>query len=489
MTRTFTHEAESEAHQIFRAFPGHGDKSKKTEPHIVPGIEHPGSTGVIYVMDRAMANGFHYCAKDWSNFGQGAPEVGQIPGASAKPLTIDLAAMGEGVHEYAPTTGVPALREAVARYYNQTYRQGKKSQYTAENVCIVPGGRAGLSRVASIIGQVMCGYQLPDYTAYENLLGVFKSLVPIPTQLSEEDHYKLSIDDLRKEIRNRGLSAVVLSNPRNPTGQSIQDEELQQLVQIAKSMRVSMILDEFYSWYAHEGPLGKAVSAAEFVEDCENDPIILIDGLTKNWRCPGWRCCWVVGPTDLVRALAEAGSFLDGGANHPLQLAAIPMLDPERCLQDRIALQKHFRMKRDHVLKRLEEMGLPVLVKPQATFYIWLNVGKLPHPLNSGMVFFEELLKEKVIVTPGLFFDLNPSHRRNIIDSPCEPFVRLSFGPPLEELDRGLDGIARVLNKGRAASAPMGRGPDVRDRCTQCAGCCGSSSGSGCCAARGEYSF
>lgn len=47
-----------------------------------------------------------------------------------------------------------ALREAVANLYNHTYREGKTSQYTYENVCIVPGGRSGLSRVAAVIGDV-----------------------------------------------------------------------------------------------------------------------------------------------------------------------------------------------------------------------------------------------------------------------------------------------------------------------------------------------
>lgn len=47
-----------------------------------------------------------------------------------------------------------ALREAVAYLYNDTYRKGRSSQYTYENVCIVPGGRAGLSRVAAVIGDV-----------------------------------------------------------------------------------------------------------------------------------------------------------------------------------------------------------------------------------------------------------------------------------------------------------------------------------------------
>ncbi len=48
------------------------------------------------------------------------------------------------------------LREAVANLYNVTYRKGKISQYTYENVCIVPGGRAGLSRIAAVIGDVYC---------------------------------------------------------------------------------------------------------------------------------------------------------------------------------------------------------------------------------------------------------------------------------------------------------------------------------------------
>ena len=132
-----------------------------------------------------------------------------------------------------------------------------------------------------------------------------------------------------------------------------------------------------------------------------------------------------------------------------LQLAAIPLLEPERVMAEKIALQRHFKHKRDHVLKRLEDMGLKVSVPPVATFYIWLNLEHLPAPLNNGLTFFEELLKEKTIVIPGIFFDINPAHRRNLFHSPCHHFVRLSFGPPLEDLDKGLDAIARVLKKAK----------------------------------------
>lgn len=53
--------------------------------------------------------------------------------------------------------------------YNETYREGMESQYTYENVCIVPGGRAGLSRVAAVVGDVYCGYQVPEYTTYSEV--------------------------------------------------------------------------------------------------------------------------------------------------------------------------------------------------------------------------------------------------------------------------------------------------------------------------------
>jgi len=147
--------------------------------------------------------------------------------------------------------------------------------------------------------------------------------------------------------------------------------------------------------------------------------------------------------------LSQSGSFLDGGANHPLQIAAIPLLDPQRVQQERLALQRHFKAKRDHVLGRLERLGLKVHVYPNATFYIWLNLQSLPEPLNNGLTFFEELLKEKTIVIPGIFFDVDPNHRRNLFNSPCHHFVRLSFGPPIEELDKGIDAIARVLKRAK----------------------------------------
>lgn len=196
--------------------------------------------------------------------------------------------------------------------------------------------------------------------------------------------------------------------------------------------------------------------------DLRNPYQILIDGLTKNWRLPGWRCCWVIAPKPVIGALGQCGGFLDGGASHPFQVAAIPLLEPSRVLQDRKALQQHFKAKRDHVLARLEKMGLAVANKPTSTFYIWLDLTQLPAPLSSGLVFFEECLKEKTIVVPGAFFDLNPSHRRNMFSSPTHSFVRLSYGPKLEELDRG-EASDRCLSTVSRADSALSRARRYRE--------------------------
>jgi len=69
--------------------------------------------------------------------------------------------------------------------------------------------------------------------------------------------------------------------------------------------------------------------------------------------------------------------------------------------------------------------------------------------ISNGLSFFDALLQEKTIVVPGIFFDLNPAKRRDLFDSPCHHFVRISYGPKLDVLKLGLDGIERVVKRAR----------------------------------------
>lgn len=400
-------------------------------------------TGVIYVMAQARKAGYSAEDPGWTNFGQGQPEVGELPGAPARVQSVDVSVAD---HEYAPVSGLWELREAVASHYNRLYRRGMKSQYSAENVCISAGGRTGLTRVAAALGRIHLGHFLPDYTAYEELLDLFRLFLPIPILLDPDRGYDFSLEELRREIQGRGLSALLVSNPCNPTGKAVHGETLRGWVSLARRYDCALLLDEFYSHYAwmDQDERVPSVTAARYVEDVDQDPVVIINGLTKNWRYPGWRISWTLGPKRLIETLASAGSFLDGGACRPLQRAAIPLLEDDIAIKEMRALQTTFRRKRDRVLNRLTSMGVRVEQPPQGTFYVWGNVRDLPEPLSSGMGLFRQGLKNKIICVPGQFFDINPGQRRSA-QSRFRHHVRFSFGPNEDSLMGGLDRLEAMI--------------------------------------------
>ena len=414
----------------------------------IPGFREVPRTGVIYVMHQASQRGFQYNHPDWANLGQGSPETGPLPGS---PPRIEQVQISPTRHEYGPITGQTELRQHIANLYNQLYRQHKKSKYSYENVSIAGGGRVALTRLAAALGNINMGHFLPDYTAYEELLSVFKAFTSVPILLDPEEGYQISYESLKREILGRGFKALLASNPCNPTGQLVEGARLQQWVHLARKYRFALILDEFYSHYIYNGAVdGQAprmVSAAAYVEDVNEDPVILVDGLTKNWRYPGWRISWTIAPKAVVEIVASAGSFLDGGANNPLQDEALRLLDPALVIQETAATQRQFSQKRDYALDRLRQMGMIIEAEPQGTFYIWANLSQLPEPLNDGITFFEAGLEERVITVPGVFFDVNPERRRAY--ARYRHYSRISFGPEMEKIKLGLDGLERLIEKYR----------------------------------------
>jgi N-succinyldiaminopimelate aminotransferase len=182
--------------------------------------------------------------------GQGAPETGPLPGAPSRDFHMTIP---DSELEYAPVTGLPELRQKVADYYNHLYRTGMDSQYTKDNVCIVPGGRAGITRVMAILGTVQVGYFTPDYTAYEQALGLFLRVSPSPLLHRDRSKALMTAEDFGFEVQGRGLGAVLVSNPANPTGQSIEGTMLSDYVDIARNTGTSIIMDEFYSHFYYDG--------------------------------------------------------------------------------------------------------------------------------------------------------------------------------------------------------------------------------------------
>lgn len=396
-------------------------------------------------MAQARELGFSYGDPAWSNLGQGAPETDAIAGG---PERLSAVHVNPTLCEYAPVAGDLELREAVANLYNARYRVGRASQYSAENVAIAGGGRLSLSRLAAALGRTHLGHLLPDYTAYEELLDIFALFTPIPIPLEAATGYQLSAKQVRNEIVQRGLGALLFSNPSNPTGRVVQGEALDEWVTTARELDSYLLIDEFYAHYIWDGN-AKTVSAAAYVDDVNVDPVVMLDGLTKNWRYPGWRVGWTVGPKTVIEAVSSVGSFLDGGAPHPLQRAAIPLLDPAVADAEAEAIRATFGPKRELMLAGLRKIGVHIDNEPGGAFYVWGDVSGLPDGLNTGRSFFREALKQRVIVVPGEFFDVNPGNRRHHRESRFSRHVRFSFGPEIGAVRSGLERLHEMVQAAR----------------------------------------
>lgn len=404
--------------------------------------------GVIRVNNEAMKVGYKMGDPAWSNLGQGQPEVGDIDGA---PPRYDRLEIDASDHAYGPVEGLPELRQVVANHYNRLYRQGKSSRYGVENVAIAAGGRLALSRVGATLEALRLGYFTPDYTAYEDLIITFHRIRHEWIELTPQTGFRITPEALEARIARDHLGAVLLSNPCNPTGVVIEGDELAAWVAIARRRACTLLLDEFYSHYHYMpdgAPATAPVSAAVYVEDVNADPVVIIDGLTKCFRYPGWRVGWVVAPANVIRALTAAGSFLDGGPCRPIQRAAIEVLKPDRADQETAAVRQVFSQKRRLTVSRLQELGIKFPAPPRGTFYAWGDISNLPAPLNTGLGFMHEAFKHRVLTVPGEFFDVNPGKTRPG-PSPLAGFVRFSFGPPRANLEAGLTRLTEMVGRAR----------------------------------------
>lgn len=398
-------------------------------------------TGVIYVTVEAQKRGFSLDAPGWCNLGQGQPDTGALLGA---PERVTQITVRPADLDYAPVPGVWELREAVAGLYNQMFRRGMKSQYSAENICIAGGGRVAVMRACAAIAPIHLGHFLPDYTAYEELLDVFRRFLPIPILLDPKQGYEFTRSELQQEILGRGLSAILASNPCNPTGKVVEGDALASWVETARDLNCALLLDEFYSHYIWTGAQS-IVSAAQYVEDVDEDPVVLFDGLTKNWRYPGFRVSWIVGPKRVIESAASAGSFLDGGGVAPMQRAAIDLVQEEPTLAETKAVHGEFQKKRDFLVQGLKDIGVELDLEPQGTFYAWGNLSALPPSIRNSDDFFKAALERQVITVPGHFFDVNPGKRRSGRPSRFVRHTRFSFGPPMHVLEEALERLRAMV--------------------------------------------
>jgi hypothetical protein len=208
-----------------------------------------------------------------------------------------------------------------------------------------------------------------------------------------------------------------------------------------------MIMDEVYSHYVFglEGEDAKRpLSVAPFIRNVDRDPILIVDGLGKGWRYPGWRLSWIVGPSKVIELINELALILDGGTSVPSQRLAVKALEIERSDQERNRGLEVFTEKRAIVTKRFEAIGMECVKEPCGTFYVWADISSLPKGLNNADKFFKRGLEQKLISIPGKYFNVCPEDK-NSASKQLKNWVRFSFAPSITNLSMGVEKLAEMV--------------------------------------------
>jgi aspartate/methionine/tyrosine aminotransferase len=400
--------------------------------------------GVIWVMNEAIKLGFYNGNPDWVNLGQGQPEFGDMEGA---PERVKDFRIETSDNSYGPLNGTMELRTTIANHYNRLYRKNKISQYTEKNVSVAMGGRLVLTQICTMLGNIRLGYKIPEYPAYADMINNHKGRInAIHIGTKAENNFSIPATEFSEVIKRNKLDAFLFSNPCNPTGDIIEGKELKKYLEASRENKCALIIDEMYSHYIFDDdkPGNEPVSSAKYIEDVNEESVLIVDGLTKSFRYPGWRIAWAIGPVHLIDNLNRVASAMDGGPSQPMQRAALKVLEPESADMETSALRKIFCRKRNSMINFLRENGITCSDGIRGTFYIWADISKLPAPLNNSEHFFIEALKRKVMTIPGHLFDIHPGHLQNKF-SDFNQYIRFSFGPDEKNMLMGLERLGELI--------------------------------------------
>lgn len=325
---------------------------------------------------------------------------------------------------YTSALGLPALRDAVAKFYHHMHGV----DVDPARIVITSGASSALLVVAA--ATIDPGDEVimadPSYPSNRQLVGAFGGkVVAVPT--SAETRFQLSVASVASAW-SEATCAVMIASPSNPAGTSVPFGELESICEFARARGAWRIIDEIYLNLADPQADG---SPARTVLEVDPDAIV-INSFSKYFGMTGWRLGWAVLPESLLPALERLAMNFFLSASAPVQQAALACFSPESLIEyERRRVELVGR--RELVLEGLERIGLPVPVPPDGAFYVYIDVS------GTGLdswTFCERALEEAhVALTPG----------RDFGSATANTHVRLSYAADRTELVEGIRRLGQFV--------------------------------------------
>jgi N-succinyldiaminopimelate aminotransferase len=333
-------------------------------------------------------------------------------------------AMRGGANQYAPGTGVPALRQAIAAHQMRFY----DLRFDPDREVVVTTG-ATEAIASALLGLVDPGDEVialePYYDSY--VAGIrLAGGVRRPVTLRAPD-FRLDVDELRAAVTDR-TRVVLLNSPHNPTGTVLDAAELQSVADVAIEHDLVVISDEVYEHLTYDGvghlPIATLPGMAQRT--------LTVSSSGKTFSLTGWKIGWACGPEPLVQALMAAKQFLTYTSGAPFQPAIAAALGaPDPFFAE---LAARLQARRDQLAGGLGDIGFGVHV-PQGTYFVTTDIR--PLGLDDGVQFCLDLPERAgvVAIPHQVFYDDKAAGA---------PLVRWAFCKRSDVLDEALQRLRRA---------------------------------------------
>ena len=343
------------------------------------------------------------------------------------PNVIDayIGAISGGNNFYAPSEGLPQLREEIAK------KESRKGLRTGpENIIVTNGLSEALDMVtASIVEEgdevLLPGPYYPPYSSYVKLHG------GVPVEFGVDLFAgKPDIEDLRSKITERTV-AICLINPSNPTGVVFDRKSLREIVDVANEHGLYIICDEIYDRIVFDD---RFVGIGSVAGDA---PVILLNGFSKVHLMTGWRLGYIAFSDsphlDSIKRCLPQLARVRIATNMPVQYAAVESLrGPQGYIDEFVA---ELRRRRDMVVRRLDSMENLSCPNVHGAFYVFPRIEN--NPYRDDREFILELLRTKGVLAV---------HGSGFGQAYGSGHFRLVFLPPPEVLESALDRIERFVS-------------------------------------------
>ena len=348
-------------------------------------------------------------------------ELGEPDFHPAAPVKEALKrALDEGKERYCPVLGVPALREAIAAYLNQT----RNLNVSSANVVVAPGCKIALfmAMMALVDPGDEVLYPDPGFPGYESMtLGL--GGIPVPFVLSERNHLQPDPDEIAAKITPR-TKILITNSPGNPTGTVYTDAVQRRMAELAVKHDLLVLSDEIYA---------RIIYGADYASMMRypgmDERTLIIDGFSKSFAMTGWRLGYTVVPARIVPALDLMAVNSYTCVAEFTQYAAIEALKDSEGATPRMVAE--FARRREQFVRDLNRVPGFRCLPPDGAFYAWVNIS------DTGMSAEEIcriMLEEAgVAAIPGAAF--GPGGRE---------FVRFSFASSIATLNEAVERIQRV---------------------------------------------